>query len=90
MKVVGDLVLWDSYLGKTVGGAHPDLFEEIDVAAYEPKTHFARSMRTAAAKYEEKVGEPEMHVMSKPTQLLQEARAETNMAAVSNREFLEW
>ncbi len=33
-----DLVLSDSPLGKTVGGAHPDLFEEIDVAAYEPKT----------------------------------------------------
>jgi hypothetical protein len=34
----------------TVGGAHPDLFEEIEVAAHESKTHFARSMRTAAVK----------------------------------------
>ncbi len=37
-----DLVLWDSPLEKTVGGAHPDLFEEINVAAYKSKTHFAR------------------------------------------------
>jgi hypothetical protein len=90
VKVVGDLVLWDSPLGKTVGGAHPDLFEEINLSAYESKTHFARSMRTAAAKYEEEVGGIEMQVMSKSVQLPQEARAETNIAAVSNREFLEW
>lgn len=48
-----------------MGGAHPDLFEEIDVAAYESKTHFARSMRTAAVKYEETVGGTELQVMSK-------------------------
>lgn len=65
VMVVGDLVLWDIPLGKTVGGAHPDLFEEIDVAAYESKTHFARSMRTAAVKYEETVGGTELQVMSK-------------------------
>ncbi len=80
-----DLVLWDSPLGKTVGGAHPDLFEEINVAAYESKTHFARSMRTAAVKYEETVEKPEMQVMSKSVQLPQET-----IAAASNREFLEW
>lgn len=34
-------------------GAHPDLFEEIEVAAYMSKTHFACSMRIAAVKYEE-------------------------------------
>ncbi len=85
-----DLVLWDSPLGKIVGGAHPDLFEEINVAAYESKTHFARSMRTAAVKYEETVGEPGIQVMSKSVQLPQETRAETNIAAASNREFLEW
>lgn len=33
VRVVGDLVLWDSPLGKTVGGAHPDLIEEVDVTA---------------------------------------------------------
>ena len=53
VKVVGDLVLWESPLGKTVGGAHPDLFEQVNMTAHESKTHFARSMRTAAIKYEE-------------------------------------
>lgn len=33
VKVIGDLVLWEGPLGKTVGGAHPDLFEEVEVAA---------------------------------------------------------
>ncbi|XP_077467834.1 uncharacterized protein LOC144083693 [Stigmatopora argus] len=33
VKVIGDLVLWDGPLGKTVGGTHPDLFEEESVAA---------------------------------------------------------
>lgn len=33
VKVVGDLVLWDSPLGKTVGGAHPDLIEEVDMTS---------------------------------------------------------
>jgi len=26
VKAVGDIVLWEGTLGKTVGGAHPDLF----------------------------------------------------------------
>ena len=38
VKVVGDLVLWETPLGMTVGGAHPDLFEEIEVPAHESKT----------------------------------------------------
>lgn len=46
--VVGDLVLWNGPLGKTVGETHPDLFEDTLC-----KTHFARSMRMAAVKYEE-------------------------------------
>ncbi|XP_024119933.1 uncharacterized protein LOC112141110, partial [Oryzias melastigma] len=55
VKSVGDLVLWDGPLGKTVGGTHPKLFEELTISAHMSKTHFARSMRTAAAKYEEVV-----------------------------------
>uniref|UniRef100_A0A1A8UKK0 Golgi autoantigen, golgin subfamily a, 3 n=1 Tax=Nothobranchius furzeri TaxID=105023 RepID=A0A1A8UKK0_NOTFU len=74
VKVVGDLVLWDSPLGKVVGGAHPDLFEEVDITAHRSETHFARSMRTAARKYEEIKETREKH-------------AETTVAA---REFLEW
>ena len=50
---IGDLVLWDGPLGKTVGGTHPDLFEEAIVTAHTSKTHFACSMRTAAVKYKE-------------------------------------
>lgn len=53
IRVVGDLVLWDGPLGKTVGGTHPKLFEEVKVSAHMSKTHFARSMRDAAVKYEE-------------------------------------
>ena len=41
VRVVGDLVLWGSPLGKTVAGAHPDLFEEVEEAAHESKKHFA-------------------------------------------------
>ncbi|RXN14669.1 gag-pol fusion poly [Labeo rohita] len=45
--------MWDGPLGKTVAGSHPELFEEIAVSAHISKTHYARSMRTAAVKYEE-------------------------------------
>lgn len=48
-----DLVLWDSPLGKTVMGSHPDIFEEATMRAYLSKTHFARSIRTAAFQYDE-------------------------------------
>ena len=55
VKVVGDLVLWESPLGMRVGGAHPDLFEEVEVQHMSPKkTH---TMRTAAVKYEESGGD---------------------------------
>ncbi|XP_054861306.1 uncharacterized protein LOC129347620 [Amphiprion ocellaris] len=85
VKVIGDLVLWEGPLGKTVGGAHPDLFEEVEVAAYESKTHFARSMRTAAVKYQE------LRIHSTDiAQLQQEDMAQTKFTASSNRNFLEW
>lgn len=74
VKIVGDLVLWDGPLGKTVGGAHPDLLEEVDMAAHRSKPHFTRSMRTAAVKYEEIIEGGER-------------QAETTVAS---REFLEW
>ncbi len=48
VSIVGDLVLWDSPLGKTVAGAHPELFEMVDMSAIESKTHFARSMRSTS------------------------------------------
>ncbi|KAL3973670.1 mitochondrial-processing peptidase subunit beta [Sarotherodon galilaeus] len=46
-RVIGDLVLWDGPLGKTVGGTHPELFEELTVSAHI----------VAAVKYEELIGE---------------------------------
>lgn len=53
IRAVGDLVLWDRPMGKTVAGTHPELFEAVTVSAHTSRTHFARSMRTAAVKYEE-------------------------------------
>ncbi|KAK7933141.1 hypothetical protein WMY93_004037 [Mugilogobius chulae] len=46
LRTVGNLVLWDGPLGKTIGGTHPELFEKMSIAAHSSKTHFARSMRT--------------------------------------------
>ncbi|KAK7944841.1 hypothetical protein WMY93_000569 [Mugilogobius chulae] len=79
VRSIGDLVLWDGPLGKTVGGTHPDLFEEVTVTAHTSKTHFARSMRTAAEKYKElthrdPVSCPEIQ----------------SSAATSSKEFLKW
>ena len=87
VKVVGDLVLWESPLGKTVGGAHPDLFEEVNMAAHESKTHFARSMRTAAIKYEEIPAE--VPFMTK-TVHMQDTIVEARHTATTHRDFLEW
>ena len=86
VRVVGDLVLWEGPLGKTVGGAHPDLFEEVEVAAHESKTHFARSMRTAAVRYEEIIQSP----TTDAARLQHENVDQAKSTAVSNREFLEW
>lgn len=74
VKVIGDLVLWEGPLGKTVGGAHPDLFEEVDIAAHRSETHFARSMRATAVKYQE---------------IAKLFTAETK-GTVACREFLDW
>ncbi|XP_077470984.1 uncharacterized protein LOC144085517 [Stigmatopora argus] len=76
VKVIGDLVLWDGPLGKTVGGTHPDLFEEESVAARTSKTHFARSMRATAVKYQE-------------LRASKEFKAETR-STVTDKEFLNW
>lgn len=76
IKVVGDLVLWEGPLGKTVGGAHPDLCEVVGMALHNSETHFARSMRVTAVKYQE---------IAK----MQESRAQTK-ATVIGREFLDW
>ena len=93
IKVTADLVLWDGPLGKTVGGAHPELFEEeLTVTAYKSKTHFARSMRTVAMKYEEvtrSIPEPStkspISLQETSTVPVQESRTST-----ANRDFVDW
>lgn len=83
---MGDLVLWDGPLGKTVGGAHPKLFEEVEVSAHMSKTHFARSMRAAAVKYEEFTDSiPEPNHSSKEVPEIQGSTAST-----SKESFLQW
>lgn len=89
IRTVGDLVLWDGPLGKTVAGTHPELFEEVTVSAHMSRTHFARSMRTAAVKYEERTCVVPFH----PPQNQQAPKAihgqhSSSTATASN--FLEW
>ncbi|XP_038143265.1 uncharacterized protein LOC119784992 [Cyprinodon tularosa] len=86
-RVVGDLVLWESPLGKTVGGAHPDLFEDAEVAAHGSRTHFARSMRTAAVKYEEILRDTSE---AEDSLLKKEHQANVNFTRATNSEFPEW
>ena len=86
IKVVGDLVLWDGPLGKTVGGTHPDLFEVVDLAAHRSETHFARSMRTASRAYKEvlvKSGGP-YKAPEEGESIL------PRNTATTNKELLEW
>lgn len=78
---IGDLVLWDGPLRKTVGGTHPDLFEEATVTAHTSKTHFARSMRTAAVKYKE--------LTFKTPKYCKSPFIQANVAA-ANKDFLKW
>lgn len=51
--MVGDLVLWNWPLGKSAGGAHPDLHETVTKALHGSRTHVERSMRGAAVMDEE-------------------------------------
>lgn len=87
IKAVGDLILWEGQLWKTVGGTHPKLFEELTVSAHMSKMHFAQSMRAATVKYEELTSRvPEQPLAnSQATIQLQES----STAAVS-LDFLKW
>lgn len=82
---MGDLVLWDGPLGKTVGGTHPDLFEKLTVSAHMSRTHFARSMRAAAVMYEELVEE-----FKSPLNLKVSTNALQTFTSTGNRDFLDW
>ena len=85
-KVEGDLVLWDGPLGKTVGGTHPELFEEVDLAVHRSDTHFARSMRTASRANREILVDP-----ARPSKAqVKNGETITQTAATTNKEVLEW
>ncbi|XP_059209564.1 uncharacterized protein LOC131988465 [Centropristis striata] len=87
VKAVGDLVLWDGPLGKTVGGTHPKLFEGLSMSAHQSKTHFARSMRAAAVKYEELINRaPEQPPPSNQIT----TQAKESKTSATKRDFLEW
>lgn len=87
VRTVGDLVLWDGPLGKTVGGTHPELLEDLVVSAHLSKTHFARSMRAAAVKYEELTNRnPELSPLNcQATMQVQESRTSSTY-----QDFLQW
>ncbi|KAJ8278530.1 hypothetical protein GJAV_G00088610 [Gymnothorax javanicus] len=89
IRTVGDLVLWDGPMGKTVAGTHPELFEEVTVSAHTSRTRFARSMRTAAVKYEEYICVDPIH----PPQSQQASIAiqpQQSSCAATTSNFLEW
>lgn len=85
-KVKGDLLLWDGPLGKTVGETHPDLFEEVVLAAHRSETHFARSIRIALRVYIEILVDPagpsDTHVENRETI--------TQSTVTTNKEVFEW
>ncbi len=90
VRIVGDLVLWDSRLGKIVAGTHPDLFEMMDMSAIESKTHFAWSMRTASVRYEEILEKVEAPTITETVPRGKIHIAETRSSLASDREFIDW
>lgn len=87
IRTVGDLILWDGPLGKTVGGCHPELFEKLTMSAHMSKTHFARSMRAAALKYEELTA-PVPEELSPNGQVA--VKVQKSRTSTANRDFLDW
>lgn len=89
IRRTGDLVLWDGPLGKTVGGTHPDLFESWERSAHNSQTHFARSLRTEAVRFEEipckTPSAKEEDGDQKP-----QGHEKTGRTAASSKEVLEW
>ena len=81
LQRIGDLVLWDGPLGKTVSGVHPDLYENVVVTIQQSKTSFARSMRTVAVRVKEEL----------LTKDLQQAnQMEVRKTALTNKEVVDW
>lgn len=89
IRTVGDLVLWDGPMGKTVAGSHPGLFEEVTVSAHTSRTHFARSMRTAAVRYEEHTCVVPIHPPQNQRAPI-DAQAQQSNCTASTSNFLDW
>lgn len=77
---VGDLVLWDCPLGKTVDGSHPELIEDIEITAHGSRTHFAHSMCAAAAACQEVTGK-NPGPPPQPTEVI---------TCTASRDFMDW
>lgn len=73
-------------MGITVGGAHPDLFEKVDLVVDRSETHFACSMRSASKAYKE--------VLVDPTELAKakvvNGKTILRSTAVTNKEIFDW
>ena len=79
IKIVGDLVHWDGPLGKTIGGAHPDLIETAYLAVYRSETHLARTLRSAVMVYKKTIIPQE-----------EKGNAIVRSTAATNKEVFEW
>ncbi|KAJ8412280.1 hypothetical protein AAFF_G00145470 [Aldrovandia affinis] len=64
--------------------------EDVETVTYESKTHFARSMRTAAAKYEEIVKCIGCCKETRESGLRQESDSRVRSSMATNKEVLEW
>ena len=74
----GDLVLWDSPLGKTVTGVHADLTEGLEMTAHVASSHCALTMRAEAVRVEIPMSYPE------------QSGGEVSTVAVCNADVLKW
>lgn len=85
-KMEGNLVLWDSRRGKTVGSTHPNLSEEVDLTPHLSETHFAKSMRTCSQVYRD-VRDYSQDLDEDPTRMENVILSNT---MVTNKDVLEW
>ena len=89
ISTVGDLALWDGPMGKRVASSHSELLEVVTVAAHTSRTHFARSMRTAAVRYEEHTCVVPIHPPQIQQALIVAQSQQSNCAATTSN-FLDW
>lgn len=81
-----NVVLWESPLGNTVGGAQSDLSKDVEVVMHQSKTHFDWSVRTAAVKYRGIITDK----MYGESFVQGEYVASVKFTAATKPEFLEW